>query len=255
MCKFDIRQYMLLTIGENTASIWLYKDCYLRFSSQEFTVDDLRESIHLTNNSVQKRYKIKTTRDPRLPKNNMWSMEQFKVFLKHQNVPEETWANKVFAGFKENLIAVVLASFEETDFTENAFELYGCDFMLDEQYIPILIEINSTPDLSPSTDVTARLCPMVLKDLVKVIVDLPRNSRASTGLFEMVYEINYKNRQDFDPQVGLDVNGKAMKLHSPKFTLKNRFYKKLMPKRAETSVKLQVNKTKKNTKLVSYSGP
>ncbi|XP_011191434.2 tubulin glycylase 3B [Zeugodacus cucurbitae] len=210
--KFDIRQYMLLSIGDCTLNIWLYRDCYLRFSSQEFTIDDLRESIHLTNNSVQKRYKNKPNRDIRLPKNNMWSLEQFKIYLKHSNAPENVWEERIFPGFKENLIAVVMASLEETDFVENSFELYGCDLMLDEQYNPILIEINSTPDLSPSTEVTARICPLALKDLVKVIVDLPRNPLAPTGNFERVYEVNYKIKRDFDPEVGLDICGKAMTL-------------------------------------------
>lgn len=203
---------MLLSISDCTLSIWLYRDCYLRFSSQEFTIDDLRESIHLTNNSVQKRYKNKPNRDMRLPKNNMWSLEQFKVYLKHSNAPDNIWEERIYPGFKENLIAVVMASLEETDFVENSFELYGCDLMLDEQYNPILIEINSTPDLSPSTDVTARICPLALKDLVKVIVDLPRNPLSPTGNFERVYEVNYKIKRDFDPEVGLDICGKAMTL-------------------------------------------
>ncbi|XP_053960124.1 tubulin glycylase 3B [Anastrepha ludens] len=213
--KFDIRQYMLLSIGESTLSIWLYRDCYLRFSSQEFTINDLRESIHLTNNSVQKRYKNKPNRDVRLPKNNMWSLEQFKVYLKHSNAPENIWEDRIYPGFKENLIAVVMSSLEETEFVENSFELYGCDLMLDEEYNPILIEINSTPDMSPSTGVTARICPLALRDLVKVIVDLPRNPLAPTGNFERVYEVNYKIKRDFDPEVGLDLCGKSMTLFKP----------------------------------------
>ncbi|XP_023290944.2 tubulin glycylase 3B isoform X1 [Lucilia cuprina] len=210
--KFDIRQYMLVFIRESTVQIWLYTDCYLRFSSQEYSIDDLRECIHLTNNSVQKKYKNKSNRDPKLPKQNMWSLEQFKAYLKTQNVPEDTWNKRVYSGFRENLIAVVLASLDETNLNENSFELYGCDFMLDEQYNPILIEINSTPDLSPSTDVTARICPMVMQDCVKVIVDLPLNSRASTGLFEMVYEVNYKFKQQFNNTEGLNVSGKSVEL-------------------------------------------
>lgn len=204
---------MLLTIGKRMASIWLYRDCYLRFSSQIFSIDDLRESIHLTNNSIQKHYKIKTTRDPRLPKNNMWSLDQFKDYLRTINAPENIWYKKIFPGFRENLIAVVLASFEETQFVENTFELYGCDFMLDEQYNPILIEINSSPDLTSSTAVTAKICPMVLNDLVRVVVDLPYIPRAPTGLFELVHKVDYESIQDFDPQVGLNVCGKAMTLH------------------------------------------
>lgn len=201
---------MVVYIRESTIQIWLYRDCYLRFSSQEYSTEDLRESIHLTNNSVQKKYKNKLTRDPRLPRHNMWSLEQFKTYLNQLRPGENLWERKVYEGFKKNLIAVVLASLDETNLCENAFELYGCDFMLDEQFNPILIEINSTPDMSHSTEVTKRICPMVLQDVVKVIVDLPRNNRASTGLFELIYEVNYKFKQDRNQKDSLNINGKSI---------------------------------------------
>ncbi|KAH8281205.1 hypothetical protein KR044_005122, partial [Drosophila immigrans] len=209
--KFDIRQYMLLTISDTHVSIWTYKDCYLRFSSQEFTMDDLRESIHLTNNSVQKRYKNKMTRDSRLPKNNMWSLDQFKCHLRHVGAPDGTWA-KIYNGFKHNLTAVVLASLDETELTPNAFEIYGCDFMLDEYYNPILIEINSTPDLSPSTEVTARICPLAVKDCIRVVLDVPRNPLAATGQFERAFQVNYNVNKEQDDTRPLELNGTQMKL-------------------------------------------
>lgn len=209
--KFDIRQYMLLTIGDSQVTIWTYRDCYLRFSSQEFTMDDLRESIHLTNNSVQKRYKNKTNRDGRLPKNNMWSLDQFKSHLKHVGAPDTTWA-KIYNGFKQNLTAVVLASLDETELTPNAFELYGCDFMLDEHFNPILIEINSTPDLSHSTEVTARICPMAVKDCIRVVLDVPRNPMAATGLFERIFQVNYNINRELEGAKPLELNGKQVKL-------------------------------------------
>ncbi|XP_017834829.1 tubulin glycylase 3B [Drosophila busckii] len=209
--KFDIRQYMLLTISDSQVTIWTYRDCYLRFSSQEFTMDDLRESIHLTNNSVQKRYKNKQNRDSRLPKSNMWSLEQFRMHLRHVGAPDGTW-NKIYKGFKQNLVAVVLASLDETELVPNAFELYGCDFMLDEHYNPILIEINSTPDLSPSTDVTARICPMALKDCIRVVLDVPRNPSAQTGLFERAFQVNYNVSKEVDGTKPLELNGTQMKL-------------------------------------------
>ncbi|XP_033173201.1 tubulin glycylase 3B [Drosophila mauritiana] len=208
--KFDIRQYMLLTITDTKVSIWTYRDCYLRFSSQEFTMDDLRESIHLTNNSVQKRYKNKTNRDSRLPKNNMWSLDQFKNYLRIMGAPDGSWS-KTYNGFKQNLVAVVMASLDETELLQNAFELYGCDFMLDEHYNPILIEINSTPDLSPSTEITARICPMVLKDCIRVVVDLPKNPTAATGNFELAFEVNYSINKGADGKP-LELNGKQMTL-------------------------------------------
>lgn len=216
-------------------------------------MDDLRESIHLTNNSVQKRYKNKVNRDSRLPKNNMWSLDQFKCHLRHVGAPEGTWS-KVYNGIKQNLVAVVLASLDETELVPNAFELYGCDFMLDEHYNPILIEINSTPDLSASTEITARICPLALKDCIRVVLDVPRNPLAATGLFERAFQVNYNVNKEVDGTRPLELNGTQMKLFDSMPKLRNTPRTRLLRKilnnvRTTTSRKFGKDKAKSSSTL------
>lgn len=68
---------------------------------------------------------------------------------------------------RQSLIGSMLACQETMDRRPNTYELYGADFILAEDFTPWLLEINSSPDLSPSTSVTAKMCPQVLEDLIK----------------------------------------------------------------------------------------
>lgn len=77
------------------------------------------------------------------------------------------WDTKIYPGIKQCLVGAMLACQETMDKRQNSFELYGADFMLTDDFTPWLIEINSSPDLAPTTSVTARLCPQCLEDVIK----------------------------------------------------------------------------------------
>lgn len=87
--------------------------------------------------------------------------------IKRQIGKHELWDSKIYPGIKQCLIGAMLACQESMDKRQNSFELYGADFMLTEDFTPWLIEINSSPDLAPTTSVTARLCPQCLEDVIK----------------------------------------------------------------------------------------
>ncbi|XP_045511626.1 tubulin glycylase 3A-like isoform X2 [Colias croceus] len=183
--KFDIRQWFLITNCQ-PLTIWVYKDSYLRFSSQIFSLSNYHESVHLTNNAIQTKYKNTGERNKALPDENMWDCHTFKAYLR-QIGKYEMWDTKIYPGIKQCLIGAMLACQESMDKRQNSFELYGADFMLTEDFTPWLIEINSSPDLAPTTSVTARLCPQCLEDVVKVVLDRRANPEADTGTFELVY--------------------------------------------------------------------
>ncbi|XP_018580241.1 tubulin glycylase 3A-like, partial [Anoplophora glabripennis] len=185
--KFDIRQWFLIG-GTVPLTIWMYKRCYIRFSSQTYNLRKLHESIHLTNNAVQSRYR-EANRDIALPSYNMWDSVQFKNYLSDIGYPK-AYDTIIYPGMKQCIIAAVLIHQDKLDRRKNCFELYGADFMLTEDFKPWLIEINANPALHGSTPITARMCPLVLEDVIKVVVDYDANKSASTGSFELVYEKN-----------------------------------------------------------------
>lgn len=59
--------------------------------------------------------------------------------------------------------------------------------MIMDDFSVWLIEINSHPDMSYSTSVTARLCRQVMEDTIKVVVDFREDKNADTGYFELAY--------------------------------------------------------------------
>lgn len=72
-------------------------------------------------------------------------------------------------GIRQGIIGAVLASQDEMLDRRNSFELYGADFLIGEDFTPFLIEINSGPSMSYTTEVTAKMCKACLEDVIKGI--------------------------------------------------------------------------------------
>lgn len=117
----------------------------------------------------------------------MWDSHQFKNYLKNIGYPK-VFDKIIYPGMKQCITGAILLNQDNLDTRKNSFELYGADFMLTEDFQPWLIEINAKPALFASTPVTARMCPQVLEDLVKVIIDVPHKLKANTGTFELLYK-------------------------------------------------------------------
>nr|XP_014273460.1 uncharacterized protein LOC106679052 isoform X3 [Halyomorpha halys] len=237
--KFDVRQWFLIT-SVYPLVIWMYNECYLRFCSQQFSLTNVHESVHLCNNSIQYKYK-NGIRNPQLPEDNMWADSTFQTYLSDRD------SSTVWPGIKhkmqEAIIAACLVSQDKMYHRTNSFHLYGADFMITPDYDVWLIEINTHPSMKYSTSVTTRMCKEVLQDTLKVGLDRRANPHADTGKFSEIYR-----QQHHMPTVGVPAS--AAGVHARKIRLLNA----INPRDPPTKAFLETSKTpSKFGKWLSYT--
>lgn len=198
--KFDIRQWVLVT-DWNPLTIYFYNTCYVRFSAAEYTDDEksLENSfVHLVNNSISKNsndFHAKVIAENGVEVEDcMWSLDTFRAYLK-DTTGEDKFAKHCAARMREIAREPLICAQGQVEHRKNSWELYGYDYMIDDQYRPWLIEINSSPACDYSTSVTEEFVPQALTDVVKVVVDLRdweksgcQGERPDTGGWENIYK-------------------------------------------------------------------
>ncbi|XP_014487974.1 PREDICTED: tubulin glycylase 3A-like isoform X3 [Dinoponera quadriceps] len=211
--KIDIRQWFLIT-NMQPLIVWMYKDILIRFASKDFTLSNFHESIHLCNTTVQLKYRKLPRRNPDIPKELHWNLQDFKDYLQclflefffsravvsrtidrsiccwfRSRDQELAWEKTIEPGIKQNLIGTLLASQDNMMNRKNSFQLYGADFVVADDFSVWLLEINTNPRLHPpSSQVTAKLYPEVIEDAMKVVLDCRKDKTALQGRFERIYK-------------------------------------------------------------------
>lgn len=126
--KFDLRVYILTTILNRTVNIWLYRNCYIKFATKNFNLEDYHRSIHLTNYSVQKYFMKPENAVPKSVQ-GMWSLKQLKQYFESIG-KNDMWDLKIYPGIKKSILAVMLPSLESTNIEHKTFELNGADVLV-----------------------------------------------------------------------------------------------------------------------------
>ena len=161
--KFDIRQWVLVT-SLNPLIIWMWKEPYIRFGAEDYIMDDLNNIYsHLTNNSIAKhstQFKNETKFE-----GDMWTCHDFSNYL-----GGDKW-KEIHEKIKNAVICSFYAAHHEIKQRENTHELYGYDFMIDEDFNVYLIEVNASPALDYSTKITENAVKTMVKDLIEIVID------------------------------------------------------------------------------------
>ena len=73
---------------------------------------------------------------------------------------------------------------------KNDFELFGFDFLIDEDFRVWLIEVNDNPYLGIPNDYIRKMLPMIINDLFELTLDpiyKPENKKVEPNEFELLF--------------------------------------------------------------------
>lgn len=163
--KFDLRIYVLLT-SYRPMKAWLFRTGFARFCHEKYTADITELDnmmIHLTNVAIQKQaeeYNEKV--------GGKWSTENLKFYLEMTH--GKTLTDKCFDDI-HNIIRVSLKSVQSVMINDkHCFEVYGYDILIDNALKSWLIEVNSSPSLTSTTEWDRILKMSLINDTFSIVV-------------------------------------------------------------------------------------
>ena len=163
--KFDIRCFVLL---DSNFNLFFCREGHLKGSSELYNLNNANKYIHITNHSLQKNsnnfelYEI----------GNEMSYKDFKNYLVAEKIPLEKFDYMI--NQMKSLIKISFKSVSKKLLKESnvlCFEIFGYDFILDNDFKLWILEINNNPGLSISSPVIEKLVPRMMDDAFRLTID------------------------------------------------------------------------------------
>ena len=183
--KFDIRCFVLVDCNMN---VFFCKEGHLKGSSESYNLDNTNKFIHITNHSLQK----KSNKFEMYELGNEMSYQDFKNFLISENIPLQKFDDMI--NQMKLLIKISLKSIGNKLKTipSLCFEIFGYDFILDNEFKLWILEINNNPGLGISSPLIGNLIPRMLDDAFRLTIDKVFNTRYSNECIDE--KGNYKSK-------------------------------------------------------------
>ena len=176
--KFDIRCYVLI---DSNLNLFFCREGHLKGSSELYNLKNTNKFIHVTNYSLQKKnYKFEIYES-----GNEISYTDFKNFMVKEKIPYEKF-EKMINDMKFLIEVSFKAVGNKLLKSENVlcFEIFGYDFILDNEFKPWILEINNNPGLGISSPVIAKLVPRMLDDAFRITIDKVFNTKYDKECFD-----------------------------------------------------------------------
>ena len=179
--KFDIRVW---TLVNDKGNVYYYNKGYVRTSSNEFTIENNHNFIHLTNNCLQQFGGNYGKYEP----GNTLSFQELQEYLNdHFPLHKVSIEEHIIPRIKDLILDTIFAT--QSEYEKNCFELLGYDFMIDEDFRTWLIEVNTNPYLGMPNDYIKEILPNMVDEMLDII--LIKEERLNS--FELIYSPNEVN--------------------------------------------------------------
>ncbi|TMW59216.1 hypothetical protein Poli38472_007361 [Pythium oligandrum] len=163
--KFDLRLYVLVT-SFNPLEAFFYEDGFIRLCTRAYEDSDLSNLfVHLTNSSIQKTNQdVELTPESEAGGTKM-TLEYLWQRLEAMGADVPAVKNEIFAVLLKSL----LCGEDQIPFQVNSFDLLGYDILLDADFRPWLIEINSSPSMARENDLDYQVKDALIYDTLRLV--------------------------------------------------------------------------------------
>ena len=165
--KFDIRLWVLF-IAEEEDDVYIFRQGHLKATCNKYDPDSKDLFVHLTNYSIQKY-------------NENFSKIEIGNEIPFKDFQSELDKNETGINFYKDIYPKIVrivritggAAKGKINFLNKkyCFEIFGYDFIIDENYQPYLLEINQNPGLEISSPLIDQLLPRMVDDALKLTID------------------------------------------------------------------------------------
>ena len=185
--KCDMRIWVLLT---HQMKVYLFKEGHLKTCSIQYDPNSKDAFSHITNYSFQKY----NDNFQKFEKGNEVPFFEFQKFI-DEKYPEKKY--NIYIDLIDKLKEIINISMRSAKDKINKngrnyqFEIFGYDFMLDNDFNVYLIEINTNPGLEESSPWIKVIVPRMLDDALRLTVD---------QIFDPKYDfnLNYKDEEEIN---------------------------------------------------------
>ena len=143
--KFDLRIYVLVS-SCHPLEIYLFEDGLSRFGTVPYAQNTYSDIFaHLTNFSINKNSPTYEDCKDVIGPHNKWTLKRLIEYLKTKGIP----VHKILLKMKALIILSLLSlpSLVPENSSQTCFELFGFDIIIDSDFKPWLLEINTSPAL------------------------------------------------------------------------------------------------------------